>query len=443
MSKIVFIGAGSYAFTLQLVADTLGYPELRDSEFVFMDIDRSRLNNVKTVVQAYFKSAQFTNRTSYTTNRKKALEGADYVVLLAKIGQMEACYQDMDIPKRYGLNQTIGDICGVGGVFRGLRTMPFLFEMLKEMEEVSAPNAMVLNYTNPPPSLVLFASQVSSIPFIGLCHSVQGTTLRMAQFLKLPYEEMAYKVGGINHMAWVTEMTHLGRDVYPEFRRKVEKFDIFSQDISIDDPYFPQLGAARLDMCRRVGYMVTESSVHFPEYVPYYLRSKEHIKRYRIPVDQYKTNVARREKKFDKVLDDARKGTLAPFQPSVEYCSQIMHAIATDKPCTIYATVPNDGLIENLPEFSAVEVKCVVDRNGVQPVKFGELPSQLAALCTTNILVHQQAVLAILEQSRKRVYYALMLDPLTHTMLDLDQIEELVDTLVEKQKKYLGAYLKK
>lgn len=443
MPRIAFIGAGSYAFTLQLMVDTLGYDSLKDSEFVFMDIDKSRLNNVKTVVQAYLKDRGFRNTTEYTTDRKAALTGADYVVLLAKIGQMESCYEDMDIPKKYGLKQTIGDICGVGGVFRGLRTMPFLFDMLKEMEEVSKPNAKVLNYTNPPPSLVLFASQVSSIPFIGLCHSVQGTTMRMANFLGLPYEEMSYKVGGINHMAWVTEMTHKGRDVYPDFRRKIEKFDIFSQDISIDDPYFPQLGAARLDMARRVGYMVTESSVHFPEYVPYYLRSDELIRKYRIPVDQYKTNVGRREVKFEKVLADARKGILPALEPSVEYCSQIMNSIATDEPCTIYATVPNEGLIDNLPRFSAVEVKCVVDSHGIQPVKFGELPSQLAALCTTNILVHQQAALAILERSRRRVVYALMLDPLTHTMLNLDQIEELVDTLVDRQKKSLGAYLKK
>jgi len=440
---MVFIGAGSYAFTLQLVVDTLGYEELRDTEFVFMDIDRERLGNVKTVVQAYLKSHGFDNPTSYTTNRQTALTGADFVVLLAKIGQMEACYQDMDIPKKYGLKQTIGDICGVGGIFRGLRTMPFLFDMLKDMEELSNTNAMVLNYTNPPPSLVLFASQVSPIPFIGLCHSVQGTTIRMAEFLGLPYEEMAFKVGGINHMAWVTEMTHQGRDVYPEYRQKAAKFDIYSQDISIDDPYFPQLGAARLDMLRRTGYQVTESSVHFPEYVPYYLRDEEHIRKYRIPVDQYKTNVARREEKFDKVLAQAKKGQLPEFQPSVEYCSQIIRAIKTNQPCTIYATVPNTGLITNLPEFSAVEVKCHVDRNGVQPVHFGALPSHLAALCTTNILAHQQAVLAILERSRKHVYYALMLDPLTHTLLDLDQIEELADTLIEKQKKYLGAYLKK
>jgi alpha-galactosidase len=440
--RIVFIGAGSCGFTVRLVVDILGYESLQDSEFVFQDVDKTRLDRVKIVLDEYMKSHGFARKTLYTKNRKRALEGADFVFCLAKIGFLEACHQDMDVPKRFGLKQTIGDICGVAGVFRGLRTMPFVGQMLGEMESLSAPGAVVLNYTNPPPIIGLYAAKVSRIPFIGLCHSVQGTTRRVADFLNLPYGEMVYKVGGINHMAWITEMRHGGRDVYPRFRRKVAEFDIYSQDIAIDDPYFPQLGAARLDMVRRVGYMVTESSVHFPEYVPHYLRSDELIAKYRIPVDQYRLNIARREKAYEAVVAKAKKGKLPPMAPSVEYGSQIINSMVADEPCEIYATVPNTGLIDNLPRESNVEVKCLVDRNGAHPCHFGPLPTPLAALCQTNINVHQLAVEAILNRSRRSVYHALMLDPLTSTMLTLDQIEAVVDELVEKQSVYLGKYLK-
>ena len=443
MPRIAFIGAGSYGFTHRLLVDILSYESLKDSDLAFMDIDKTRVERTRVVVAEYLRTQGYTKKPLFTLNRKKALEGADFVIDLVKVGFFKASVMDMEVPKRFGLKQTIGDTCGVAGVFRGLRTMPFCIQLCREIEEVGAPGAMVLNYTNPQSMLVMAVAASSKVPFIGLCHSVQGTTRAVANYLGVPYEETAYEAAGINHMAWITKLEHKGKDVYPRLRRLVKERGIYGHRQEGSDSIQPFLGPTRLDMLLRVGYVVTESSTHFAEYVPFYMRNEELIEKYRPAIDQYRDNIARKEKTYGQLYEQAKKHRLPPMKRSVEYGSQIINAVVTNAPCKIYANVMNQGLITNLPEASAVEVACLVDRNGVRPCYFGDLPTQLAAMCRMDINVHQLAVEAILKRSRKSVYWALMMDPLTHSVLTIDQIEEVVDTLIDGQPNYLGKILRK
>lgn len=439
--KVAFIGAGSYGFTLKLVVDILSFEALAGCRLSFMDVDKERLDNCKILIEEYLYQNGLKNETEYTLNMEQALEGADFVINLVKIGFLEMSNLDMDIPKKYGLYQTIGDTCGVGGVFRGLRTMVFNRTLLSEMEKRSSSKAVVLNYTNPQSMTVMAASMTSRIPFIGLCHSVQGTTRQIGKLLGVPYEELDYEAGGINHMNWITKLEANGKDLYPQFRQYVMENGIYSESEGNDD-VFATLGPTRLDMLLRTGYMVTESSTHFPEYVPFYLRNKELIDRYKLIIDKYKQNIANKEKNYKGYVEAAKKHELPEFKRSVEYGSSIINSMVTDNPSKVYANVMNTGLITNLPEFSAVEVACLVDRNGVHPCHYGALPTHLAALCQSNISVHQLAVEAFLNKDKKSIVYALMADPLTHSVLTLDQMEKVVDELVSLQQEYLGEYFK-
>ena len=439
MIKVAFIGAGSYGFTVKLVADILSFEAMENCELAFMDIDKKRVDRVKTIINTFLEKNGYAQKPLFTTSRKKALEGANFVVNLVKVGFLDASIQDMDVPKKFGLVQTIGDTSGIGGVFRGLRTMPFCIQLCKEIEEVSAPGAMVLNYTNPQAKLVMAVAATSKVPFVGLCHSVQGTTRLVANYLGVPYDKLAFEGAGVNHMCWITKLEHNNKDLYPRLRRLVKKRGIYNQNGKGES--HPFLGPTRLDMLNRVGYVVTESSNHFSEYVPFYLRTEGLIEKYDIQIDQYRKNIARKEKAYDGLYREEKRERLPEFKRSFEYGSQIIHAMVTDQPTRIYGNVMNDGLVTNLPAFSCVEVACMVDRNGVQPCHFGELPTSVAALCQMEIHLHQLAVEAILNKDRRAVYHALMMDPLTHSKLTIDEIEEVVDTLVEKQKAYLGRYL--
>ena len=441
MAKIAFIGAGSYGFTRRLVGDIVTYEAMRDAELAFMDIDRPRLGRARTVVGELLRSQGLPQKPLFTTSRKRALEGADFVVDLVKIGMLEPSYMDLDVPKRYGLKQTIGDTSCVAGVFRGLRGMPWAIGLCRDIEQLCPRTAVVLNYTNPQAMLVMACAAASRVPFIGLCHSVQGTTRQVARFLNVPYGEMTYEAAGINHMSWITRLEHKGRDLYPRLRRIVRKHGIDAPPGGPDRKPMAFLGPARLDLLNRVGYVVTESSTHLPEYVPFYARTDALIERYRVPVDQYKRNMERKAQQAEEFYQKALRGELAPPERSVEYGVQIIHAMLTDQPARVYANVMNDGLVANLPAFSAVEVACLADRGGVHPCRFGPLPTACAALCTMEIHVHQLAVEAILERSRRKVYQALMMDPLTHSVMTLDDIEAMVDELVDGQRRWLGRWL--
>jgi len=443
MSQIAFIGSGSCSFTQFLVQDILSFESLQDSRFTFMDVDKKKLDETRILVTAFLKSKGLDQRPLYTTNLKRALEGSDFVINLVKIGFSEGAIADMEIPKKYGILQTIGDTCGVGGIFRGLRTIPFCIQLCKEVEAWSNPNAVILNYTNPQSMLVMAVAATSKVPFIGLCHSVRNTTQAIANYLGIPYDQLLFEAAGVNHLNWITKLHYKDRDIYPRLRRLAKKRGIDFDEKSHAAEKFvePALGPVRIDLFNRMGYIMTESSWHNAEYVPYYLRTRGLIKKYRLPIDRYYDNIVRKAKETKKLISQAKKGKLPPYQRSVEYGSRIIHAMVTNEPCRIYANVPNRGLISNLPEFSAVEVAALVDRNGVQPCHYGALPTHLAALCQMNISVYQMAVEAILQKNRQRVYQALMMDPVTHSMLTLDQMESLADELIAKHKKYLNRYL--
>lgn len=441
MVKITFIGAGSYGFTLKLLVDILSFEALRDCEFAFMDIRQERLDHMKMIIQEYFREKNLNTNVLYTLDIEKALEGADFVFNLVRVGFKELSEVDLDIPKKYGLYQSIGDTSGVGGVFRGLRTMIQTIELCKYVEKTSAKGARILNYTNPQAMLVMAAANTSKVPFTGLCHSVQGTTKQIANYLEIPYEKMNYEAAGINHMNWITKLEMNGNDLYPGFREKVKKQGIFGGTESGEEDIFAKLGATRLDIMNRVGYMVSESSDHFPEYVPFYLRDKELIKKYGIQIDREKKGFLKREKKHSELIEGVRNKKLPEMEVSVEYGPVMINSMVTDQPSTVYANVINNGLITNLPQACTVEVLSVVDRNGVHPCYYGELPTQLAAMCSMQIYVHKLAVQAILNRDRKYVYWALMMDPATHSILNIDQIEQLVDELIENEKDYLKGYL--
>ena len=424
--KIAFIGAGSYGFTYKLVCDILYKPALKDSEFAFMDVDDTRLKNLKTVMDEYFSLTGYKGKAEYTKDMRAALTNADFVINVVKIGFLEASILDMEIPKKYGLKQTIGDTSSVAGVFRGLRTMIFNKTLLKTIEEVSNPGAIVINYTNPQAMCVMAAEAMSKVPFIGLCHSVQGTTRLMAKVCNVPYESVSFEAAGINHMNWILKFEADGKDLYP----------IYKQQVGDIEP-------TRVDLMRKFGYMVTESSTHLPEYVPYYLRNQELIDKWNISIDQFRNNIARKEESYAKIVQSAKEHKLEVPEPSVEYGSSIIDSMVTNVPCTIYANVVNHGLIDNLPEYAGVEVLSVVDRNGVHPCHYGAIPHQLAALNLCEINVHKLAVEAVLQNSREPIYWALMLDPLANSIMTPEQTIAMVDELCEAQIPYHGDYFKK
>jgi len=441
MTKIAFIGAGSYGFTRRLVGDLLTYESLQDVDLAFMDIDRERLDRAETVINRLVAGRKLSRPPLFTMDRDRALGGADFVVNLVKIGMLPPSFMDIDLPKKYGLKQTIGDTSCVAGVFRGLRTIPWALDFCRDIEQVCKPNAVVLNYTNPQTPLVMACSSQSRVPFIGLCHSVQGTTSQIARFLDVPYGEMAYEAAGINHMCWITRLEYQGEDLYPRLRALIREHGIYDPVGGPEEKPIPFLGPARLDMLNRVGYVVTESSTHFPEYVPFYARTDELIERYKVPIDQYKRNMENKARQAEEFYQQALRDELPPVERSVEYGCQIVNAMLTDDPVRVYANVVNDNLVTNLPAFSAVEVACLVDRSGVHPCRFGELPNSVAAMCRMEINVHQLAVESILERDRRKVYLALMMDPLTHSIMTIDAMESLVDELIAGQQEWLGEYL--
>jgi len=441
MARIAFIGAGSYGFTHKLVGDLLTYDALQDVDLAFMDIDRERLDRVEAVVRRLIQNRDLSLAPLFTLDRDRALEGADFVVDLVKIGMLPPSFMDIDLPKKYGLQQTIGDTSCVAGVFRGLRVMPWAIDLCSDIQRLCAPGAAVLNYTNPQAPIVMACAARSEVPVIGLCHSVQGTTQQIASFLDVPYDEMVYEAAGINHMNWITRLEHDGRDLYPRLRAAIREHGIFDPTGGPEGKPMPFLGPARLDMLNRVGYVVTESSTHFPEYVPFYARTQELIDHYRVPIDQYKRNMENKAKAAEKFYQQALADELPEVSRSVEYGCRIINAMLTNEPIRVYGNVMNSGLVTNLPEFSAVEVACMVDAGGWHPCHFGELPTSVAALCRMEIHVHQLAVEAILERDRTRVYQALMMDPLTHSVMTIDQMESLVDELIAGQQEWLGEYL--
>lgn len=431
--KISLIGAGSVIFAKNLIGDMLQSPELAGATICLMDIDPARLKVAEAMAKKMVAQLKSRVRIQATLSQKEACRNASYVICTIQVGGYKpGTVIDFEIPRKFGLLQTIGDTLGVGGVFRALRTIPVINSIAEDIAEAGAADCLLLNYSNPMAMNCMAVAKGVGIPHVGLCHSVQGTSQQLAAFAGLAYPEVTYLVAGINHMAFFLKFDYRGQDAYPLL------FNL------LDDPKFQQ-EKVRFEMMRRTGYFVTESSVHQSEYVPYFIHhGKQAIERFDVPIDEY----LRRCKSIIKTWKQAEAdllgggGAIPINPPSHEYGSYIIKAMESNRPAVIYGNVPNTGLITNLPPGCCVEVPCLVDAQGIQPTFIGEIPPQLAALCQSNINVQTLAVEAALTRKREHIYHAVMLDPHTATVLPLDKIWAMCDEMISAHQKagLLGEY---
>jgi alpha-galactosidase len=429
--KVAIVGAGSTVFAKNIIGDIISFPEIADCTISLFDIDPGRLETSKIVAEKLVSSAGTPTTVEATLDRKDALRDADFVVSMIQVGGYKpSTVIDFEIPKKYGLRQTIADTLGIGGIMRGLRTIPVLIDIVKDMEAV-CPGGIFLNYVNPMAMNCWAISRVSDIPTVGLCHSVQGTVGELALDIDVPVDEINFVCAGINHMAFYQTLERDGVDLYPEIRKV------------LDEGRMPETNRVRYEMFKRTGYFVTESSEHFSEYVPWFIKRDrpELIDEFNIPLDEYPRRCERQIARWDSMRVQYEGEAPIEHKRSHEYASRIVLGKVTGQPHVIHGNVPNRGLIDNLPEGCCVEVACLVDKNGVQPTAFGMLPPHLAALMQTNINVQALTVEAAITGKREHIYHAAMLDPHTAAELSLDQIWHLVDDLIEAHGEYLPHYV--
>jgi len=431
MPKITFIGAGSTVFARNLLGDILRFPELAGSTISLFDIDADRLSTSEIMARKVAEALGAHPAIETTTDRRAALDGADYAICMIQVaGYRPGTVIDFEIPKKYGLRQTIADTLGIGGIMRGLRTIPVLLDICRDMEAL-CPDATFLNYVNPMAMNCWAISRASAIKTVGLCHSVQGTAEQLAHDIGVPVEEINYLCAGINHMAFYLRFERHGEDLYPLIRRV------------IDEGRVPDWNRVRYAAFEHLGYFVTESSEHFSEYVPWFIKRDrpDLIERFNIPLDEYIQRCEDQIAGWDAMCADFEDPDRPlEVKPSHEYGSLIIHSLETGVPRVVYGNVANHGLIDNLPQGACVEVPCLVDKNGIQPTRIGALPPQLAALMQTNVNVQALTVEAALTGRRDYIYHAAMLDPHTAAELDLDQIVALVDDLIAAHGEWLPAY---
>jgi len=436
MPKITFVGAGSTVFAKNLMGDILSFPELAESTITLFDIDPHRLHTSEIVGHKVAEALNAPATIEATTDRRRALDGADYVISMFQVGGYRpGTVVDFEVPKKYGLRQTIADTLGIGGIMRGLRTIPVFLEMCRDMQEL-CPDVFHLNYVNPMAILCWAINRATPIKTVGLCHSVQGTAEQLARDIGVPLEEINYICAGINHMAFYLRFERrlpdgTVEDLYPRLRQVIEEDRV------------PAWNRVRYEMLRRLGYFVTESSEHFSEYTPWFIKRDrpDLIEKFNIPLDEYLTRCEAQIAGWEGLraaLEDRQEPL--HVERSHEYGSYIIHSTETGQPCVVYGNVMNNGLIDNLPRECCVEVPCLVDRNGLQPTRIGSLPPHLAALIQTNINVQALTVEAALTGKREHIYHAAMLDPHTAAELDLEQIWSLVDDLIEAHGDWLPAY---
>ena len=435
MVKICFIGAGSTIFAKNVLGDAMLTSSLQDAEIALYDIDENRLKESELMLQTINKNSnQNRAKIQSFSDRKEALKDANFVINAIQVGGYKpSTVIDFEIPKKYGLQQTIGDTTGIGGIFRGLRTLPVMFDIAKDMEEV-CPDAWLLNYTNPMAILTMGMLKATKIKTVGLCHSVQVCVPELFEHLGIKdqynLDEFQWKIAGINHMAWLLEINRNGKDFYPEIRR-------LASEIAN-----PHKDSVRFELMKHFGYYITESSEHNAEYHPYFIKKNypELIEQLQIPIDEYLRRcvdqIAGWETQRDEIVND---GSLEHTR-SREYASYIMDAITTGTPTMIAGNVLNKGLITNLPEDCCVEVPCLVDKNGVQPTYVGKLPTQLAALNRTNINVQELTVEAAMTLEKDKIYQAALMDPHASSELSISEIKAMVDELIAAHGDYLPAY---
>ena len=428
MSKIALIGAGSTIFAQRLIGDILLTPELaKDTQIALHDIDEDRLRTSEIVTRRITEKLGLKTLVFSSTDRREVLAGSDYVIFMMQVGGYKpSTVIDFEIPKKYGLRQTIADTLGVGGIMRALRTIPVIRDILRDMEEV-CPHAILLNYVNPMAMLCMAINQISpGMKMVGLCHSVQGTAEQLANDLNENIEDVDYFCAGINHMSFYLrfekKQNGIKQDLYPRLKEIAEQGSM------------PKDNLVRYEMLKRLGFFVTESSEHFSEYTPWFIKRDrpDLIEKFNIPLDEYITRCEKQISEWDeqRVSLENKNQSIEVCQ-SHEYAASIINGLENGKEVTINGNVSNEGLIDNLPGNISVEVPCLINTNGIQPVRVGSLPTHLAALMMTNINVQQLTVEASLSGKKEHVYHAAMLDPHTAAELSVDEIWHLVDDLLE------------
>jgi len=444
--KITMLGAGS-GFTPRLLNDVLRIPGQQGGTIGLVDIDGSRLRTMRRLVAKLLESLGVRNwKIAASEDRTKVLPGSDYIVNCIEVSGVDCVRFDNDIPAKYGVDQCIGDTIGPGGLFKALRTIPVWLEVLRDAERL-CPNALVLNYTNPMNMLCLAAGRASSMQVVGLCHSVQGTSHLLARRAGVPIPEMEWECAGINHLAWFTKLRHNGENLYPILMKKAEE-DLAGRPSNKEDAD----DLVRKQMMLHFGAFITESSGHLSEYLPYYRKRKDLIEAFcaKGGYDGGSSFYANNWPQWRKNADNQRRSMLRGDTPiewerSWEYASWIIEAREKDSPHRIHGNVMNGvngaaPLVSNLPVSGCVEVACMVDRNGINPTRYGALPPQMAALCISNMNVFELGVKAVLERSKEAAIHALSLDPLTAAVCGLDDIKAMTLELFEAEKQFLPGY---
>lgn len=436
MTKVCMIGAGSTVFMKNLVGDILLNEIFADCEIALQDIDEERLKTSAVVAEKIADALSVSPKIVATTDRREALAGADFVIVMIQVaGYKPGTVTDFEIPKKYGLRQTIADTLGVGGIMRGLRTVPVLLDIAKDMREV-CPNALMLQYVNPMAINCWALNELApDIRHVGLCHSVQGTAFELSKDLGVDYKSLRYQCAGINHMAFYMRFERelpdgTREDLYPKLKEIAARGEE------------PGWNKVRYEILRRTGHFVTESSEHFAEYVPWFIKRDrpDLIEKFNIPLDEYIRRCEEQIAAWEAQERELVSANRLEVKFSGEYGAKIMRAVTTGKPAVINGNVANNGLIDNLPAGTCVEVPCLVDANGITPTRVGKLPPHLAAMMQTNINVQALTVEAIRTGKREHIYHAAMMDPHTAAELSLDEIWSLVDDLLEAHDGWLPVW---
>ncbi|AKG34745.1 alpha-glucosidase/alpha-galactosidase [Paenibacillus durus] len=431
MSKITFIGAGSTVFAKNVLGDCMATPALQGFELALYDIDSRRLADSENMLLNLKQSGGSTCEIKAYTDRKEALRGAKYVINAIQVGGYDPCtITDFEIPKKYGLRQTIADTVGIGGIFRNLRTIPVMLDFAADIREV-CPDAFFMNYTNPMAVLTNVMNTYGGVRTVGLCHSVQVCVPHLFEHLGIDQEGVQAKIAGINHMAWLLEVTKDGKDLYPEIKRR-----------ATEKQKEPHNDMVRYEIMQKFGYYNTESSEHTAEYHPYFIKRNypELIDRFQIPLDEYPRRCVEQIERWEHMREELVNNRNLEHERSHEYASYIIEAIETNVPYKIGGNVMNTGLITNLPREACVEVPCLVDRSGIQPTFIGDLPPQLAALNRTNINTQLLTIEAAITRKKEHIYHAAMLDPHTAAELSMDDIVSMCDDLIAAHGDWLPNY---
>ena len=432
--KITFIGAGSSVFMKNIVGDILQRPALAAAEIRLMDINPQRLDESEIIAGKLIQTLGGKASIKTFSNQREALDGTDFVVVCFQIGGYDPfTITDLDEPKKYNLRQTIADTLGIGGIMRGIRTVPHLWSICQDMLEV-APNAIMLQYVNPMAiNTWAIGAKYPTIKQVGLCHSVQGTAYELARDLDIPYEELRYRAGGINHMAFYLNFEH--RQADGSYKNLYHDLVWGYREGRFPKPshWNPRCpNKVRYEMLTRLGYFVTESSEHFAEYTPYFIKEgrEDLIEKFGIPLDEYPKRCVEQIARWKKEAETYKTANTIEVKESHEYASEIVNSVVTGQPSVIYGNIVNKGYIPQLPAGCAVEVPTLVDHNGLQPTVVTDIPPQLIGLIRTNVNVQELTVAALMTENREHIYHAAMLDPHTAAELDLEQIWNLVDDLL-------------